>query len=82
MTPLQEHGTYQLTHLDGEIVEAQISRDIVTRALMIQEGNHSFNRMKLTSQERRTTFKSVRANESIYDNLKEEAIKLPLQILK
>ena len=49
-TSLQENGTCQLTHLDGEIVEVQISRDIVTRALMIQEGNHSFSTMKLTSE--------------------------------
>ena len=38
--------------------------------------------MKLTVEERRVAFKSDKANESVYDNLKGEAIKLPLQILQ
>ena len=29
MTTLQEDGTYQLTHKDGEVVEFNISKDIV-----------------------------------------------------
>ena len=82
MTSLQEDGTCQLTHLDGEKVKLHISKDIVIKALLIQEGNHMFNGMKLTPQERKVAFKGDTANESVYDNLREEAIKLPLQILQ
>ena len=80
MTTLQEDGTCQFTHQDGEVVELQISKDIVTKALMIQEGNHSFIGMKLTIEERRVAFKFDRVNESVYDNLQEEMVRLPLQI--
>ena len=47
---------------------------------MIQEGNHYFTGMKLTAEERRVAFTADKANESIYDNLKEEVVRLPLQI--
>ena len=33
LTSLQEDGTYQLTHKDGEVVELNLSKDIVTKAL-------------------------------------------------
>ena len=59
-------------------MELQISKDIVTRALMIQEGNNPFSSVKLTYKEKRMTFKSDKAKESFYDNLRDEAIKLPL----
>ena len=80
MTSLQEDGTCQLTHKDGEVVDLNLYRDIVTKELKLKEGNNPLSSMKLTDVDRSITFKIDKVGEGFYDVLREQVIGLPLQI--
>ena len=71
MTTLQEDGTCHLTHKDGEVIELNLSKDIVTKALRLKEENNPLNFRKLLATNRHLTFKMDKAGEGIYDALRE-----------
>ena len=75
MTTFKEDGTCQLTHQGGEIVELNLTKDIITKALRLQEENYSINSMKLRREERLLAFKSDKSHEGVYGNLQEVVIK-------
>ena len=53
---LQEDGTCMLSDLEGEPIELNLTPNIVTRALKIQEGNHNISSMKLNPGDRLIAF--------------------------
>ena len=80
MNTLQEDGIYQLTHKDGEVVKLNLSKDIVTKALMLKEGNNPLSSMRLTATYRSLTFKTHKVGEGVYNALREHVAIFPLQI--
>ena len=80
ITTLEEDGTCTLTSADGELVMANITSDTVVRALKLQEGNYDTSAMKLSQKERLTTFRMDKPGELTYLELKDERVKLALQI--
>ena len=66
ITTIREDGTCHFTHKDGEIIELNISKDIITlRALELKEGNHSINSMKPTFEVILVAFKSDKVGEGM-----------------
>ena len=56
LTMLEEDGTCTLTSADGELVMANVTSEIVLRALRLHEGNYDTSAMKMSQKERLTTF--------------------------
>ena len=82
MTTLQDNGTCRIIGKDGGLVEVLITREIVTQALHLLEGNHKVNAMKLALEGKKSVLKLeiATSSEMVYANLVEENVKLPLQI--
>ena len=77
---LQEDGTCMLSDLDGESMELNLTPDIVTRALKIQEGNHNISSMRLNPGDWLVAFTTNNANGSVYAALWVDKAQLTLQI--
>ena len=80
LTTLQEDGTCMLSDLEGEPMELNLTPDIVTRALKIQEGNHNISSMKMNPGDRLIAFMVDNANKSVYAALRVDEARLALQI--
>ena len=80
LTTLQEDGTCMLSDWEGEPMELNLMPDIVTRALKIQEGNHTISSMKMNIGDWLIAFMGDKANESVYATLRLDEIRLALQI--
>ena len=57
-----------------------ISSETVVRALRLQEGNYDTSAMKLSSKEKLTAFKTDKAKEGVYSELRDDRVKLALQV--
>ena len=80
LTMLQEDGTCMFCDWEGELMELNLMPYIVTRALKIQEGNHTISIMKMNTRDQLIAFMGDKANESVYATLRLDEIRLALQI--
>ena len=80
LTTLQEDVACMLSGLEGEPMELNLTLDIVTRALKIQEGNYNISNMKLTTRDWLLAFMVNNANDSVYSILCNDEVQLALQI--
>ena len=78
LNTLQEDGTCMLSDQAGELVELNITQDIIVKALRLQEQNNVISSMKLTSIDKLLAFTVNNANNSVYASLKDDEIWLTL----
>ena len=69
-----------LSDLEVELKELNLTPDIVTRALKIQEENRNISNMKLTTGDRLLAFTVNNANDSVYSTVHTDEVQLALQI--
>ena len=69
-----------LSDLEGEPMELNLTPNIVTRALNIQEGNHNISSMKMNRGDRLIAFTVDNANKSVYAALHLDEVRLTIQI--
>ena len=67
-----------LSDLEGELMEFNLTPDIVTRALKIQEEHHNISSMKLSPRDQLVAFTANNANDSLYASLRKDVIHLAL----
>ncbi|MCO5596512.1 hypothetical protein L7F22_050575 [Adiantum nelumboides] len=80
ITTLQEDGTCKMTNKEDQKVELHLSLEIITRALLLKEGNFMISAMKLSTEERSVAFKADNINDCTYSSLKSQVIRTVLQI--
>ena len=61
-------------------MELSLMPDIITRALKIQEGNHTISSMKMNTGDWLIAFTGDKGNESVYAALRLDEVRLALQI--
>ena len=67
---------------DGGKVELSMDSDMVTRALRLIQGEHNVSKLKLSLEEKKSTFRmrDDTSSEMVYANLIDQLVKLPFEL--